>query len=297
MYQPIARPLQLSQTVDAYLAARARDGYSPATIQGYGYQLARLLQHLGDRPLDTVTLEDLRGSLARLQHLKASSRGMVVRSYRAFWRWAHEEGLVAWNPAVRLKEPKQPQRIPKHLTIAAVELLRDACRTPLEHALVELLFATGCRIGEVHAIDLDDVDWQRSAIVVTGKGNKQREVYFGARAGIWLRRYLDTRDDDCEALLATTKRVRQADGELRHQRMSISRLGMIVKGVAGRCGLEDRVTPHVLRHTLATVLINQGAPLAAVQSLLGHVKPETTQLYATLSGSAREQAYKRYFVQ
>jgi len=79
--------------------------------------------------------------------------------------------------------------------------------------------------------------------------------------------------------------------------MQIDGAQYAVRRIAARCGLEDRVTPHVLRHTLATVLLNQGAPLAAVQSILGHTKPETTQLYATLSGSARQRAYERYFVQ
>lgn len=297
MYQPIPHPHQLSTIISEYLTARRRDGYSPLTIEGYGYQLKRLLEHLGDQALEDIKLDDLRESLGRLEHLKASSRGFTVRSYRAFFRWAHEEELIAWNPAIKLKEPKQPQRIPKHLTIEAVELLRDACQAPIEHALIELLFATGCRIGEVHQIDRDDLDWQRSAIIVLGKGSKEREVYYGARAGIWLRRYLDARTDTCPALIATTRRVKQRNGELRHQRMSISQIQVVVKRVATRCDLQDRVTPHVLRHTLATVLINQGAPLSAVQSLLGHSKPETTQLYATLSGSAREQAYKRYFVQ
>jgi len=130
-----------------------------------------------------------------------------------------------------------------------------------------------------------------------GKGSKEREVYFGARAQIWLRRYLDSRADEQDALIVTERRQRNDAGELQHQRMSIAQIEYVVRRVAKRCDLQDRVTPHVLRHTLATTLLNQGAPLVAVQSILGHTKPETTQLYATLSGSARRRAFERYFVQ
>src|SRR5690606_25484734 len=146
------------------------------------------------------TLEQLRGYLSVCGHLKASSMGYRVRALRAFFRWAHEEDIILKNPSLKLKEPKQAQRVPKHLTIEDVELLRDACQGPLEHALVEMLFATGCRVGELHQIDRNHIDWQRRAIVVLGKGNKEREVYFGARAAIWLKRYLESRTDNNAAL-------------------------------------------------------------------------------------------------
>lgn len=297
MSQPTAAVVTLSRAAAAYIAAKRLEGYSPHTLKGYELQLRLLMRHVGDLPIAEVTLDHLRDYLSQQTHLKASSMGFRVRTLRAFFKWAHEEDLVLRNPSLKLKEPKQAKRVPKHLTVEEVELLRDACRSPLEHALVELMFATGCRVGEVHLIDRGDVDWQRRAIVVMGKGSKEREVYFGARAGIWLRRYLEERTDSDPALFVSQRRQRTASGELAHRRMSIYGIQHAVRRIAGRCGLEDRVTPHVLRHTLATVLLNQGAPLVAVQSILGHTKPETTQLYATLSGAARQRAYERYFVQ
>lgn len=125
-------------------------------------------------------------------------------------------------------------------------------------------------------------------MIVLGKGNKEREVYFLAKARIWLQRYVNQRTDGDRALFVTARKP---------HRLSIHAIQYIFKRVARRCGVEQRVSPHKMRHTLATVLINQGAPLVAVQSILGHEKPETTQLYATLSGSSRQQAYERYFVQ
>lgn len=134
-----------------------------------------------------------------------------------------------------------------------------------------------------------DVNWRESSILVLGKGSREREVYFGAKAAIWLRRYLSTRGDDDGALFVTKHRP--------VRRSTIPTLRWHVNKVARRAGLRDRVTPHVLRHTFATLMINQGAELIEVQSLLGHSKPETTLRYATLSGAARRRAYERYFVQ
>ena len=122
-------------------------------------------------------------------------------------------------------------------------------------------------------------------------------MYFGAKAALWLKRYLDSRTDSSLALFVTKRRRRQHSGALEHQRLSTSQIQRIFKRVAQRCGLEEKVTPHVLRHTLATLLLNQGAPIAAVQSILGHASPTTTQLYVNLSGESRQMLYKRHFPQ
>lgn len=124
-------------------------------------------------------------------------------------------------------------------------------------------------------------------MTVLGKGNEEREVYFGAKCRIWLQRYLRIRSAEDRALFVT---------ERQPHRMSIHEIQYIFKRVASRCELEDKVSPHKMRHTLATVLINQVAPLVTVQTILGHEKPETTQLYATLSGAVCLQSYQRYFV-
>ncbi len=116
------------------------------------------------------------------------------------------------------------------------------------------------------------MNWTQRSAIVLGKGNKEREVYFGAKAALWLKRYLDSRGDLSPALFVTDRRRAQKDGGLSRQRLSISQMQRVFKRVAARCGLATRVTPHVLRHTLATatLLLNQDAPIAAVQSILGH---------------------------
>ncbi len=153
---------------------------------------------------------------------------------------------------------------------------------------MEFFFATGCRVGEVHRLNRHDFDGYRQALIVLGKGSKEREVYLGSKARIWVHRYLAERHDPDPALFVT---------ERAPHRLSIRGMQHALKRIARRGGLDQKVHPHVLRHLLATIVLNQGAPLVAVQSILGHEKPETTQLYAVLSGEARHQAYQRYFVQ
>lgn len=288
----------LTTAIRSYLKAKRLDGYSPRTLYAYHRQLRHLSEHLGeDLPVDKIRLDHLRTYLSSFTHLKMSSLANRVRVVKVFFKWLHEEETLLRNPAVKLKEPRLPHRIPKALSIEEVELLRDACKSLLEHALIEFFFATGCRVGEVHGLNHDKLDWTRRSAIVLGKGNKEREVYFGAKAALWLRRYLNGRGDLSPALFVTDRRRVQKDGSLSRQRMSISQMQRIFKRVAARCGLATRVTPHVLRHTLATLLLNQDAPIAAVQSILGHASPTTTQLYVHLSGESRQATYRRYFPQ
>lgn len=288
----------LTTAVRSYLEARHLDGYSPRTLYSYRRQLQHLTERLRhDLSVDEIRLEYLRAYLSGFTHLKMSSLANRVRVVKVFFKWLHEEETLLRNPAVKLKEPRLPHRIPKALSIEEVELLRDACESLLEHALVEFFFATGCRVGEVHGLDQDKLDWIRRSAIVLGKGSKEREVYFGAKAALWLRRYLNGRRDSSPALFVTDRHRAQRDGSLSRQRLSISQMQRVFKRVATRCGLTTRVTPHVLRHTLATLLLNQDAPIAAVQSILGHASPTTTQLYVHLSGASRQATYRRYFPQ
>lgn len=280
--------MRLSKAMDSYIAVRAQEGFSPHTLNLYKHQLGKLLEDQGDLELCDFTLEHFRNHLSKQTHLKSSSLAAKVRAIKAVFKWFHEEEYLPKNPTLKLKEPKQPNLMPKALTVDEVESLRDSCETLREHALVELFFATGCRLSEIRMLDKADIDFQRGAVTVFGKGSKEREVYFGAKARIWLKRYLKSREDDDPALFVTKYKPHRISGKSIQDEF---------KAVARRCGLEDKVHPHTMRHTLATTLINQGAPLMVVQSILGHEKPETTLRYSHLSGEARQREYKRYFVQ
>jgi len=261
-------------------------GYSAHTLKGYGIQLRLLVKALGDRDIEDVTLFDLKGYLAGLTKLKPASIGHRVRFIKSLYSWAHNEGVITQNVASKLREPKTGLRLPKALGEEDIELLREGCVSAFEHAIVEFFYTSGCRIGEVVAINRNSIDWETRSVIVRGKGDKEREVYFSVKAAIWLKKYLKGRKDSDTALFVT---------ERAPHRMSISQLRERVKQVAVRAGVGAAVYPHKLRHSYATHLLNNGAPLEVIQSLLGHAKMETTRLYAQLSGVRRRDLYQRYF--
>jgi integrase/recombinase XerD len=277
----------LSEAWRIYAADKQIEGYSSHTIKGYNLQGNMLIRYLGDIDVNEVTLASLKDYLVEKGgHLKPSSLGMRIRVLRAFFRWASEEGYVAANPARKLKEPKLGRLVPKALSEEDTVMLQEACRTPLEHALVEFFYSTGCRIGEVHRLNRGALDWENRSCIVLGKGDKEREVYFSIKAAVWLRKYINNRKDTDMALFVT---------ERKPHRMSIAEIRYVIKRVASRSEVDTNVYPHKLRHSYATHLLNNGAPMEGIQTLLGHTKLETTMLYAQLSGPRRKEIYRKFF--
>jgi integrase/recombinase XerD len=278
--------LNLLEAWPLYARDKKLLNYSKHTLKAYAIQIKLLVRGIGNIELNDVTREILKNYLAAQEHLKPASIGHRIRFIRSFFRWAVDEGYVSKNPAAKLYEPKQVTRIPKFLNEEDTETLREACASPLEHAIVEFMYTTGCRIGEIIRINIADIDWDKRSIIVNGKGSKEREIYFNMKCRIWLKKYLQTRKDNDQALFVT---------ERAPHRMGIAEMRYIVKRVAKRSGLGVNVYPHRMRHSFATHLLNNGAPLEAIQQLLGHAKAETTALYANLSGERRREIYKRYF--
>jgi integrase/recombinase XerD len=141
-------------------------------------------------------------------------------------------------------------------------------------------------LREVYRLNRNAINWENRSCIVLGKGDKEREVFFSIKAAIWLKKYLAGRKDTDIALFVT---------ERKPHRMSIAQLRYVVKRVAKRSEVEANIYPHKLRHSYATHLLNNGAPLEGIQTLLGHSKLETTRLYAQLSGPRRKEIYTRYF--
>ena len=278
--------MKLQEAWDIYAVDKRLLGYQPGTIKAYRLQLDLLIRYTGDMEFPEVTYQGLKQYLASLTHLKPGTVGYRIKFIRSYFRWAHEEGFIPANPAVKIKEPKMGLRIPKALPERDIEMLREACETPKEHAIIEFIYTTGCRIGEVVKLNKGDINWQNRSCIVMGKGSKEREVYFNIKCGIWLETYVMNRKDNDPALSVTQRAP---------HRMSISRMRNIVKDIAKRAGIQVSVSPHKLRHSYATHLLDNGMPLEVIQSMLGHSKLETTRIYAQLSGQRRREMYQRYF--
>lgn len=278
----------LSEAWQKYKSDKRIEGYSTLTLKTYGYQYDLLTRHLGDVHMGEITTDNLKQYLGEAaEHLKPSSLGHRVRFVKSLFRWTHEEGYIVKNPASKLKEPKIGKRVPRFLTKHEIEHLRESCQTSRENALFEFFYSTGCRIGEVAKLNRDDIDFAGNSVIVHGKGDREREVYFNVRCAIWLKRYLDERKDEDPCLFATERNP--------IKRMSIDSLRYVVKQISNRADIKKTIHPHQLRHSYATHMIDNGAPLEVIQSLLGHEKSETTRIYAQLSGKLRYDLYTKYF--
>ncbi|AZN42663.1 tyrosine-type recombinase/integrase [Paenibacillus albus] len=263
-------------------------GYSTYTLKAYYLQLKMLIRSIGNLEIEEVSLNLLKEYLAKEStRLKPSSLGHRIRFIRSLFRFAFEEGHVIRNPSLKLREPKLDKRIPKFLIEEDVVLLKISCVSPREHALLDFFYCTGCRVGEVYRLNVEDINWEECSAVVNGKGSKQREVYFTMECKIWLKRYLGERNDSCNALFVTDKSP--------ISRMSIPTIRYSLKQLASRGKVAANVYPHRFRHTYACHLLDNGAPLEFIQGMLGHDKASTTQIYAQLRGERRRELYRRYF--
>lgn len=234
----------LSELWRQYEVDKRIQGFSPNTLRSYALQLKMLVTELGDLDISEVTLNLLKDYLAKQSdRLKPSSLGHRIRFIRSLFRFAYEETYLPTNPSLKLREPKVDKQIPKFLMEEDVIHLKISCQTLRERALFEFLHSTGCRIGEVEKINIEDLNWENCSAIVNGKGSKQREVYFTTECKVWLKKYLASHGDSCKALFVTdTNPVK---------RMAIPTLRWVLKRLAGRGELEANVYPHRFCHTYA----------------------------------------------
>ncbi|MCT2347239.1 tyrosine-type recombinase/integrase [Niallia taxi] len=279
--------MNLSEAWQLYKADKQIQGYSSQTLKAYKVQSTLFINYVGDVPIEDITTESIKLYLGEVaSNLKASSLCHRIRFIKSLFKWAQEEKYIIYNPGTAIKEPKLESKIPKFLTEEEIELLREACLSPFEKALFEFMYSTGCRIGEIVSLDQSSINFSEQSVIVYGKGKKEREVYFNTRCSIWLKRYINNRTDNEKALFVTIRAP---------HRMGISQMRYVIKQISRRAKINKCIHPHQLRHSYATTLINNGAPLEVIQNLMGHEKSETTRIYAYLSGQLRRELYKKYF--
>lgn len=277
----------LLDNISLFLASKKLEGLSENTLKSYHLELGTFSDSVKKRTAD-ISAADIRVYLGSFQHLKMSSVSRKLSVLKSFFSWLTGEEILQRDPTTRIKSPKKEKRAPKALSIEELEMLREHCKTNRQRAFVEVMYATGCRLTEIHDLDIKTINQQAMSAQVVGKGNKERTVYFSFRAMYHLNKYLKERNDTCEALFVTERKP--------YRRLSKRGIQREVDKIAEQANVKN-VSPHVLRHTFATLTLNNGAELAAVQALLGHESPDTTLIYAQLSDDKKHEAYKRYLVQ
>lgn len=290
----------LADAVSRYLRhVTVERGLSPHTVAAYRRDLAMYAAFLDERGVQDpalVTGADVAAFPAALatreSPLGASSIARVVSSVKGFHRFVTEEGLVADDVTTTTRPPKLPARLPKAISIGQVEALLAATDgdepTRLrDKALLELMYATGARVSEAVGLNVDDVI-EGDVVRLFGKGNKQRIVPVGSYA----RRALD-------AYLVRARPLFSVRGSatpalflgVRGARVSRQNAWLIIQAAASRAGLTMEVSPHTLRHSFATHLLEGGADVRVVQELLGHASVATTQIYTLVTADALRDAY------
>lgn len=275
----------IDEKIQIYLATKKLDGLSPRTLQNYRYNLAIFASHL-IKPLAAINAMDLRMYLAaRCKDMKSTSVNGQISILKSFFGWLASEEYIPKDPTTKLKRTKEPKRLRHAMTEEEIELLRQACKSDREKALIEFLISTGCRLSEVVGVDKEHINWYELSLHVIGKGNKERKVYFSTKAKILLKKYLSTREDSNPALFVTSK--------LPHGRLGGRSIEREIKKIAERAGIDKSIYPHLFRHSFATHRLNSGTPLTVIQSLLGHEDTATTLIYAQVSEETIKHEYKK----
>jgi integrase/recombinase XerC len=294
------------QALSRFLAALSARNAAPGTIREYRRAVGEFLAFLDGRSMPWIASDrsTVRAYLAGLadRDLSASAVAGRLAAIRAFYRYGARQGWIDANPLVGVRSPRRPARLPRVLSASEASSLveaptrqpatdaRDDALRRRDAALLELLYATGMRISELATLTLPRVDRSRRRLRVIGKGSKERELLFGQHAATALDAYLASG----RPLLG----ARAASGSdavfLNAKGMPLSVRGarLVVERWVARAGIRTQASPHTLRHSFATHLLEGGADLRSVQDLLGHANLATTQIYTHLSDSALRSAYR-----
>ena len=281
----------MSRYLDKFISyCDVEKNYSPHTILNYRIDLEEFLKFLDQTPVQKVDYYLLRKFLAQLRTKQYRSRTLSrkLSSLRSFFKFLHREGLVRENPAVLLMSPKAEKILPKFLTEQDVLRFLEApydktVSGKRDRAILETLYSTGIRVSELVGLNTDHVDLIGNIAKVAGKGKKERIVPIGDKALDAIQAYLEHRNSNAAALFLNKNGTRLSDRGVRN----------IVNKHIATISATQKISPHMLRHSFATHLLNRGADLRSVQELLGHVNLSTTQIYTHVTTERLKEVYNK----
>lgn len=273
--------------ITMFIDAKRIEGCSEKTLKYYQTTIDATVSSLSKNVRHILT-EDLRTYLTEYQSKNQLSRvtiDNIRRILSSFFSWLEDEDYIIKSPVRRIHKVKTTSSIKDTYSDEDLEKMRDSCEEKRDLALIDILASTGMRVGELVLLNQSDIDFNERECKVLGKGNKERIVYFDARTKIHLQEYLNSRDDDCEALFVSLK--------VPHSRLTIGGVESRVREIGKRIDIE-KVHPHKFRRTLATKAIDKGMPIEQLQQLLGHKRIDTTLQYAMVKQSNVKIAHRKY---
>lgn len=281
---------ELPECYKAYMVSKKIEGLSKETLKTYSIYLVDFLREVR-KPIDEITSNDIRLYIYNYQ----KSHNVVNRTMdgkriviNTFFEWLKDEGYVPANPCKKIHPIKFEVKPREPLSGVEMELVREACITVRDKAIIETFYSTGCRVSELSNLNKDDIDFDNGEVHLFGKGAKHRTSYINAKMEVHLKKYLNSRLDDNPALFVGEKKP--------HGRLKKTAIEKVVRDIGVRSGIGRRVFPHLIRHTTATDALNRGMTLPDLQELYGHCKPETTRIYAKTCNENVKYSHSKYIV-
>lgn len=285
--EPEKEEIGNNEYLKLFLDAKKIEGCSERTVQYYRTTIERFFMSI-TTPIRKVTTEQIRHYLVDYQQINNCSKvtvDNVRRNISSFFSWLEEEDYILKSPMKRIHKIKTKQQVKETISDEAIEQLRDNCNCIRDLAIIDLLYSTGIRVGELVNLDISDIDFDARECVVFGKGDKERKVYFDAKAKIHLQDYLSSRKDNNPALFVTL--------DSPFDRLKISGVEIRMRKLGKSLNME-KIHPHKFRRTMATRAIDKGMPIEQVQKLLGHSQIDTTMQYAIVNQTNVKISHQKF---
>lgn len=270
-----------------FLAAKKIEGCSKRTLQYYRVTVERLIEHIST-PIRRITTDEIREYLVKYQQVNDCSKvtvDNVRRNISSFFSWLEEEDYILKSPMRRIHKIKTKQAVKEIISDEEIEKLRDKCSCIRDQAIIDLLYSTGIRVGELVNLNISDIDFEARECIVYGKGDKERRVYFDAKAKLHLKEYLRERKDKNPALFVTLNSP--------YERLKISGVELRLRRLGRSINL-NKIHPHKFRRTMATRAIDKGMPIEQVQKILGHSQIDTTMQYAIVNQNNVKISHQKF---
>lgn len=281
------QPQTNEEALACFISAKKVEGCSLKSLLYYQTTIKKMLLELNTIYF-SITTEDIRLYLANYQEKNKISKATIDNMRRiisSFFSWLENEDYITKSPARRIHKVKTGKVVKEIYTEESIELMRQNCKNKRDLAIIDMLYSTGMRVGELVKLNISDIDFAHKECIVLGKGNKQRRVYFDAKTKIHLEQYLASRSDDNDALFVSMLAP--------HNRLEISGVEIALRKIGQKLNL-SKVHPHKFRRTLATKAIDKGMPIEQVQHLLGHTKIDTTLGYAMVDDENVRISHKKF---
>ena len=273
--------------VDMFIAAKKVEGCSERTLIYYKTTIEKFFEKI-ITPIGKITTDIIRDYMASYQNINNCGKvtiDNIRRILSSFFSWLENEDFIIKSPVRRIHKIRMGTTVKDTLSDENIEMMRDTCGNCRDIAMLDLLYSTGIRVGELVNLDIADINFEERECVVFGKGDKERRVYFDARTKLHLQNYIASREDNNVALFVTLQKP--------HKRLKISGVEIRVRQLGRRLNIE-KVHPHKFRRTMATRAIDKGMPIEQVQKLLGHQQIDTTMKYAMVNQNNVKNSHRKF---